>query len=34
MKGASEIVLDCCSHYIASNGFKEKLSDAMKLNLE
>jgi hypothetical protein len=34
MKGASEIILNCCSHYITFDGVKEKLNDALKRNIE
>ena len=33
MKGASEIVLECCTHYLDQDGEKKELQDDMKSNL-
>jgi len=30
MKGASEIVLECCSHYLDENGAKTLMDDSMR----
>jgi Ca2+-transporting ATPase len=33
MKGASEFVLDSCTHYLSQDGQKLELIDTMKINL-
>ena len=34
MKGASEIILGCCTSYLNQDGNKEVLTDTLKINLE
>jgi len=34
VKGASEIVMGCCSHYLDLDGNVKDLTDEMKCNLE
>jgi magnesium-transporting ATPase (P-type) len=34
LKGASEIVLDACTHYLNEDGQKVELQDGMKSNLQ